>query len=242
METSSCARWRRHFETQSTRPLPSIPKEISGLPYQRELVRSLAIFQLGEMGEGRIANQIDHVQLPGIDHDYRIALKLFVKEEGRHARVLAAMVRALGGELIHETWTAALFVRARRLAGIRLKLLVLLVAEVVSVVCYGLIAAKLPTSASRTALLQIAADERNHLRFHADFFSSQVRDSTLRRALFHAAFFTVGTAATLVVLIDHRPLFRALGHSPVTCVRRFRRVLVTCAMLSVRVPVRGRAA
>ena len=170
METSSHARWRRHFETQSTRPLPAIPTELRGLPFQRELVRSLAIFQLGETGEGRIATQIDHVQLPGVDDDYRVALKLFVKEEGRHARVLAAMVRALGGALIHETWTAAIFVRARRLAGIRLKLLVLLVAEVVSVVCYGLLAAKLPRSASRTALLQIAGDERNHLRFHADFF------------------------------------------------------------------------
>ncbi len=222
-------RWRRHFEIQSTRLLPVVPREISGISFQRELVRSLAVFQLGETGEGRIASQIDHVQLPGVDLDYRASLKLFVKEEGRHARILAALVRALGGELIRDSWTSSIFVWARRLAGIRLKLLVLLVAEVVSVVCYGLIAARLPASPARAALLQVAADERHHLRFHADFFAVQIGDSTLRRTLFLASFFAVGICAATVVLIDHRRLFRALDLSSARCTRKFRRILVAAA-------------
>ena len=132
--------WRAHFERNALRPLPAPPRDCDGIPqpWRAPLLRSLARFQVGEAGEGRIARQIDRVALPGVDDDYRVALKLFVREEGRHARILGDIIRAMGGSLLRGHWTEQAFVGARRLAGVRAKLLVLLAAEVVGTVAVHL--------------------------------------------------------------------------------------------------------
>ncbi len=204
------AEHRRHFEKNAQRPLPRVVLP-EATPHRALLSASLARFQLGETGEGRIAQQIDRAVLPGVDADYRAALKLFVKEEGRHARILAEVVRGLGGELLHATTSSRLFTYGRRLAGIRLKLLVLLVAEVVSIVCYQTLAARLEAGELRDAVAQIAGDERHHLRFHMIFFRLQTDRSRAARALFSALVWMIGVCATVTVIVDHGPLFRALG-------------------------------
>jgi hypothetical protein len=204
--------WRRHFEMQAARPLPVA----DGAPELRRelvapLVRSLARFQKGESGEGRIAHEIDRVAIDGIDDDYRAALKLFVREEGRHGRILGEQLRALGGHLLEETWTNRLFVVGRRMLGVRLKLVVLLVvAEAVSLMAYGALINALPPGALRRALEQIREDERAHLVFHRDFFATQTR-TWPSRMVFSALVGSIGVAAGAVVLLDHGASFRALG-------------------------------
>ncbi|WAS92789.1 hypothetical protein [Nannocystis punicea] len=190
--------------------MPTIDAE--GVPeaWRAPLGRSLAIFQVGESGEGRIVREIERSRLGGIDADYRAALKLFVKEEGRHARILAAMVRALGGSLRRTAWTDRLFVHGRRLLGLRLKLLVLLAAEVIGIGFYGLLAGRLGGCPIGQVLREICGDEEAHLEFHCAFFRLQTA-SPWRRALFSAAWFAVAAAACAVVLIDHRPTLRALA-------------------------------
>jgi hypothetical protein len=202
--------WRQHFESYAKRPEPEVPRadEVPA-QWRGPLRASLAKFQLGESGEGRIAHEIDRVQLPGVDGDYRAALKRFVAEEGRHARILAKMVLALEGRLLHRNWTEKLFVRARRLLGVRLKLLVLLAAEVIGIGFYGMLSERLPSGALRRALGQICGDERLHLAFHADFFRAQ-GTTRLRRWLFWSAWQCIGTAAALAVWIDHASTLRAM--------------------------------
>ncbi len=196
--------WHKFFRDRARRPLPDLPETIDvPAPWREPLARSLARFQLGEGGEGRIAKEIRRVDLDSIDGDYRDALGLFVREEGRHARILGLMVRALGGELCRSTWTERLFVRGRRLAGVRLKLLVLLAAEVVGIGFYGQIAAALDPGPLRDALLQITGDEEDHLRFHVDFFRRELRGSPPRRALFTAAWLAIAGAACGLVVLDH---------------------------------------
>jgi hypothetical protein len=206
------AAWRQHFENNRHRPLPDTGRANENVPpdWRPALVHSLARFQVGEAGEGRIAHQIYRVQLSGIDNDYREALGLFVKEEGRHGRILAELIRALGGRLLGSTWTERLFVFGRRLVGVRLKLLVLLAAEVIGIAFYGLLAERLPAGQFRGALEQIAADEADHLRFHCDFFRAQTR-GLFTRSLFQLTWWLVGSAAAGVVMVDHRHTLRTLG-------------------------------
>jgi len=222
------AAWRDHFLKNRRRPLPApaAPGELSPLA-AAALAWSLARFQIGETGEGRIVGAVARAsryvnragKLAGVDEDYRVALALFIAEEGRHARILAGLVRALGGELLASTWTERAFVRVRRLAGIRTKLLAMYAAEVIGIGFYEALASALPAGPTHHALRSIAADERAHFAFHRRFFRLQAPGGW-RRALFRAAWFLAASGAGLVVLWDHRRTLRALGVSRARLVRR----------------------
>lgn len=201
--------WREHFESQKNRPFPILVKPY-GLPeeWNRALIHSLARFQVGESGEGRIAREIDHVHSPVIDSDYRQALKMFVLEEGRHAHILAEMVREMGGSLLQETWTNQLFRWGRRQMGIRLKLLVLLVAEIVGVGFYSFLKNRLPSGTFRAALKEIINDESLHLSFHTEYFRRELT-RPLEKIFFLGVWWTVALAACTVVYLDHRFTWKA---------------------------------
>jgi hypothetical protein len=197
------ARWRDHFERNRLRTLPDLRGAATDVPAPARalLARSLAVFQLGESKGGRLATEINAV--PGLSDDYRAAIKLFVDEELRHGCLLALCVESLGGRLMNTTWTESLFVAARRLLGVRFKLVVLLAAEAVGLGFYRTVAARLPEGPLRACLDEISADEVHHLRFHCDAFRG-------RRA-FRYAWYPVVAAATAVVLVDHRHTLRAIG-------------------------------
>jgi hypothetical protein len=214
--------WRAYFEANATRPLPAAPDDVGGIPaaWRERLAASLATFQLGEAGEGRVAKEIDRVVLAGVDADYRASLKMFVREEGRHARILAGMVRALGGTLLRQSWSERLFVHVRRLLGLRMKLLVLLVAEVVGLGFYTMLGRRLGDCEISRQLGEIAGDEEAHLEFHAAFFRAQVGGG-VGRGIFKMGWWTVGSLACAVVLFDHRRTLQVMGVSRADAARRF---------------------
>ncbi len=204
--------WKHYkelFEQRANRPLPPLEADLDYTRLPRSLARSLAIFQLGESGGGTVVSQARSSHLETTDDDYANALALFVAEENRHAGVLAICVRLLGGELIRENWTAKLFVFGRRLIGLRLKILVLLAAEVVGLCYYRLLASRLPPCNLRDWLLEIVADEASHLEFHCAFLRREVR-GPLSRLMFRAAWWSLMMASELVVMIDHREAMRDL--------------------------------
>lgn len=208
MTTSAWTGWRRHYETNASRPIPNVDPPVLTDAQRRTLAASLARFQLGESGEGRIAHEIDRAALSGIDDDYRAALKLFVREEGRHGRILGLMVNALGGRLLGRQWTERLFVHVRRALGLRFKLLVLQAAEVIGITFYGVLGAALPDCEMKRALEQICADEEHHLAFHRDFFRRQTGASAV---LLWCVWWPLGWTAALTVAIDHRHTLKVLG-------------------------------
>lgn len=201
--------WKRHFEDNAHRPLPDVAVPSLGPTQHRALLQSLAKFQLGESGEGRIAHEIDRTELSGIDDDYRAALKRFIAEEGRHARILGRMVAALGGRVLSRQWSERIFVHVRRMFGVRFKLLVLLAAEVIGIGFYGMLSAALLAGPMAAALRQICADEEAHLRFHRDFFQSQA--GTTVGWLLRGLWWPLGSFAALTVMWDHRATLKAFG-------------------------------
>ena len=209
-EQSTWERWAKFFIGRSDRELPALLQDREYKDMPASLAESLAIFQLGESGGGTIISQALHNDLPGVDEYYAAAMALFVEEEHRHANILAMCVRLLGGTLIRTNWTAHLFVFARRLIGLRLKVIVLLAAEVVGICYYHLLAMHLPDSRLRTQLLEIVEDERSHLYFHCEFLRSQAH-TVWRKRLFVAIWRFVMFSAAIVVAIDHRRAIRDLN-------------------------------
>ena len=209
ISTMTWPHWKAHFETNAARAVP--PVDVPQLPAHQHaaLTLSLARFQLGETGEGRIAHQIDSVSLPGIDDNYRAALKLFVAEEGRHARILGLMVKAFGGRLPAKGLSEGAFTFIRGLVGVRFKLLVLLAAEVVGIAFYGVLGRALPDCDTARALEQLRADEEAHLRFHCEFFATQ--RGSLVFALLRLIWWPLGIAGSLAVMFEHRRTLDAFG-------------------------------
>jgi len=208
--TTCWREWKELFEGRRNRLLPvAEPLRVySELP--RSLAQSLAIFQLGESGGGTIIEQARASNLPQIDEHYGDAMALFVREENRHADILAVCVQQLGGKLINDNWTATLFVSTRRLIGLRLKVLVLLAAEVVGICYYHLLATRLPKSPIRSWLRELVSDEQSHLDFHCCFLNSQC-DRAWKRGLFILIWRATMVLAAIAVMIDHRAAIRDLG-------------------------------
>lgn len=212
--------WREFLAARSGRPLPELedPDDYSDIPCS--VARSLAIFQLGESGGGSVVRQARNSRLGNAGAHYAAAMQLFVAEEHRHAEILAICVRNLGGSLIRRNWTADLFVFGRRLLGLRLKVLVLLAAEIVGLCYYHLLATRLPASRLRSLLEQIVDDERSHLQFHCSFLRAEAF-SPWRRVAFRAAWRLVMLAAATVTFLDHRTALRDLGLPAVVVWRRW---------------------
>lgn len=213
--------WREFFAARSARAEPRIladDPQLASIP--KSVARSLAIFQLGESGGGTVIEQARASRIDGVDEHYAEAMALFVAEEHRHAELLACCVRALRGKLIRKNWTARLFVFGRRLIGLRLKVMVLLAAEVVGICYYHLLSSGLPDGGLKKLLAEIVADEKSHLQFHCCFLRNQVQ-SQLDRLVFVVTWRLLMFAAAVVVLIDHRHALRDLGISPKTAWRRW---------------------
>jgi len=213
-------RWVEFFSARADRALPELKAQPVSAAMPASVARSLAIFQLGESGGGTIVEQARSSRIEEIDDAYADAMALFVREEKRHADILAICVRLLGGELIRENWTARLFVWSRRLIGLRLKVIVLLAAEVVGICYYHLLASRMPPCDIRSWLSQLVDDEKSHLQFHCQFLRSQV-SGPLRRWSFVVTWRTTMLAAAIVVMIDHRVALRDMGLDYATVWKRW---------------------
>jgi len=213
--------WYDFFSKRSDRPMPAPEANDLYLKLPKSLAESLAIFQLGESGGGTVISQARKSSIKVIDARYADAMALFVEEEHRHADILATCVRTLRGTLIRRNWTAKLFVSARRLIGLRLKVLVLLAAEVVGICYYHLLSSRLPPCDIKLMLAELVSDEKSHLQFHCCFLRSQAT-SIWRRAIFVVVWRATMLAAAIAVMIDHRDALRDLDLDISTVWHRWR--------------------
>lgn len=230
--------WRAHFEQQQQRTRPPIDDATEIPPEHRDrLAASLARFQLGETGEGRIVADLRRRAAAwGLSPDYLEALRLFIAEEGRHAAILGTAIRALNGQTLSRTWSADAFARVRRIAGPGLEMLVLLAAEVAALSFYGTLVQRLPVGPLRTALHEIAGDEAMHLRFHVAFVRDAVPSAARRRTI-ATAWAGLGLAAGAVVAADHGPTLRCLGSTRLAVMRTASEIVGnTVAAISQRIP------
>jgi hypothetical protein len=130
-------------------------------------------------------------------------------------------------------WSDAIFVRLRRLLGLRTELMVLSVAEVVALSYYGGLATAGPDQVTRSVAARIVDDEKAHVRFQRDRLLAGFADSrTPVRLLGFVLWWVVALGATVVVAVDHRGVLDAIGY-PRT--RFFRDVLADFGALATAV-------
>jgi hypothetical protein len=173
------------------------------------VVRSVQRFQVGESGDG--ANLLAKGRAAG-PAGYPEAARLFVAEENDHARLLAALLAAAGAPTITSHWSDALFVRLRRALGLRLELMVLMIAEVVALRYYRALRDGTADPVVSQVAARILEDEKVHVPFHCDRLRGSFTDLSApgRRAV-AAAWRVLFTGASLAVVVDHGSALRRLG-------------------------------
>jgi len=184
---------------------------------RRPLIASVRRFQLGESGDG--LQLLRKAQRAG-DPEYLRTAELFVAEEQQHAALLLRLLGYLGGKPMRSHWSDAVFVRLRRLMGLRTELMVLTVAEVVALSYYGGLAADGPDPVVRAVAARIVADEYPHVRFQQDRLRAGFAGSGIPlRLLAFAFWWLTAIGATVVVAMDHGPLLDAIGYRRTRFVR-----------------------
>ncbi|MEU9884528.1 ferritin-like domain-containing protein [Sphaerisporangium sp. NPDC051011] len=202
--------WLRDFEAEARRrELRGDPDWTAGARLHGSVLRSLQRFQVGEDGDG--ANLVAKAAAAGDDR-YTRAVRLFVAEERDHARLLARLLAAAGAPIISGHWSDAVFVRLRRMLGLRLELMVLMIAEVIALRYYRALRDGSGDRLTAEVAGRIFDDERRHVPFHCDRLRDGFRDlpRPLRAAVRYGWWvLTLGVCA--VVALDHGPALRRLG-------------------------------
>ena len=195
-----------------------MPSNGSGLPdsVRLPLVRSLAIFQLGESGGGtRLMRYVRRV-VAGVQlADYENAVSLFIEEEQYHSRLLARLVQHLGGECLTGQWTNSVFRWLRNHFGVEFNIQVLLIAELIAEAYFGSLYRKSSDKVLRACCHKILSDEMRHIAFHAEFLRERLADKPAWwRTMWRGQFRLIHLATCVVVAWDHRGCFQALGLKP----------------------------
>jgi hypothetical protein len=202
------AQWLQDFETEAARRQQrEDPPWERGARLHPDVARSVQRFQVGEAGDG--ANLI--AKAAG-DDVYLAAVKLFVAEEQNHARMLAELLGAAGVPTIASHWSDTVFVRLRRALGLRLELMVLLIAEVVALRYYRALRDGTDDPLLTQVAARILADEERHVPFHCHRL--RIGFESVPKAVRAAVFggwrvLLLGVAIT--VAADHGPALRRLG-------------------------------
>jgi hypothetical protein len=202
--------WVEHFEAEAgRRRRVGDPDWGLGARMHPAVVRSVQRFQVGEAGDG--ANLIAKAEQAG-DSGYALAVRLFVAEEQNHARMLDLLLAAAGASTISGHWTDAVFVRLRRALGLRLELMVLLVAEVIALRYYRALRDGTVDPLITEVARRIHADEQRHVPFHCQRLRTAFgKMPRAVRSVVAIGWRTLLFGAAVVVAYDHGPALSHLG-------------------------------
>ncbi|MDW4899849.1 MULTISPECIES: ferritin-like domain-containing protein [Streptomyces] len=210
MNSTGYGDWIRDFETaRRERAGQGDPDWRTGVPLHPAIRRSVQRFQVGEDGDG--AELITKAEAAG-DAEYASAVRMFVAEERNHARLLALLLASGHAPTIASHWSDRIFVTLRRALGLRLELLVLMIAEVVALRYYRALRDGGEDALTREVAGRVLADEERHVPFHCHRLRRALRPLPAPvRVLVTSGWRAALAVACLVVAVDHGPALRRLG-------------------------------
>ena len=211
----SSYQWQKYYEANARNLLP-VPWETGAVvsAFERDAIASsLQKFQLGESSEGRnLLRRAQEYAQANNEPAYVEAMRLFIREEQRHAATLGRFMELEGIPTIQRNFSDSVFRRLRKFAGLELSVAVLVTAEIIAKVYYDAILNATHSSVLQTICRQILQDEVAHVTFQCERLARMRmklpwHSIALREALH--AFLFAGTS--VVVWRDHRHAFRAGG-------------------------------
>ena len=215
-QPSSSGDWLRYFKSNTGEPsLPwSDPYRLTAAE-RAAAVDSIRQFQLGESGKGRrLLDQAGRFAAQRGQPEYFHALRLFIKEEQRHSRMLGRFLELHGIRPIDRHWVDDTFRSIRGLAGLEPRMRVLATAEVLAMPYYQALCEATESPLLQAICGRILEEEAMHLRFQAFTFRLvQGERLPILKWLTWVANRILLAGATAVLWREHRAVFRAAGYS-----------------------------
>jgi hypothetical protein len=120
----------------------------------------------------------------------------------------------MNGQLLKRHWSDLCFVLLRRLLGLRLELMILLVAEMIAKNYYRILHEENNEPVLHAVFAQILRDEVGHIRFHSYFLHQAFAHWPLViRFVLHLSWQAIFRVTVAVVWHDHSKLLRMLNTS-----------------------------
>jgi hypothetical protein len=179
------------------------------------VIASIQHFQLGEDASGaRMLKRAQQFSRATGDLGLIAALKLFLREEQRHSKILARFLQIEKAPCLRKYWAHNVFRWLRGLAGLELCLKVLVTAELLARPYYAALRDATGSPLLRDICERIFDEEGAHLRFQAFTLSRfQNRHSRSVQTLIKIFHVALLASTAMLVWIEHQSVFRASGRT-----------------------------
>ncbi len=214
--------WRQYFTDHRQMAVTEVGKVApTDEGTRRALVRSIRRFQAGEASGSHLAVDIWTAHDTFLDEDARHAIAMFIAEENRHGELLEKLLAEMNASVATRDASAMAFTFARRLLGMRTKLIVLNVAEIVGAAFYASVAEYSDDAATSAVCAAIRDDEFAHLAFGVMLLRRMIdapgspATKALRRFVIVNWLRLMMASALVVVSVDQAPYLRRAGFASV---------------------------
>lgn len=185
-------------------------------PEEKQVIyESIRQFQRGESGEGKYLFQDAKKYVRKCEDDsYMYALRLFIHEEHRHSKYLAAFMEKHQIAKDKGHWVDNFFRWLRHKGNLEVSITVLLTAELIAAVYYKALAKATDSKLLKQICYRILSDEDIHIRFQSYALNriQKKRNPFLNFYMrFNYALLLCGTVP--VVWMCHAKVFRKAGYN-----------------------------
>ena len=203
--------WKQYFHENQSHFSDIDWKAEDILPIeQRNIIAgSIAQFQKGENSEGK--HLFNHAKKYS-DPEYLECIKLFIREEQMHARVLGRFMDRNRISKIKKHWVDGVFRTLRKIAGMENTIIVLLTAEIIAKIYYKALMQATSSVLLQSICKQILSDEDAHIDFQCyTLFRLTEKKKYLGRAIGRTWHFILMLGTIAVVWLTHRTVLKKGG-------------------------------
>jgi len=175
------------------------------------VIASIQQFQLGEGATGdRMLERAQRFSRETRDLGLIAALKLFLREEQRHSKILVRFLQIENAPCLRRHWVHSVFRSLRGLAGLELCLKVLVTAEILARPYYAALRDATSSPLLSSICQRIFDEEGAHLQFQAFVLSRfQNRHRRVTQALIKTSHVVLLATTAALVWAEHQKVFRS---------------------------------
>ena len=204
--------WKEYFEKNQSHFLDINWAAVDSLTDEEKnwIAASIAQFQKGESSEGK--HLFSHAKKYA-DTEYTECIKLFIREEQMHARVLGQFMEKYNIPKIKNHWVDGIFRWLRKLAGMENTITVLVTAEIIAKIYYNALRHATSSALLQSICRQILEDEDNHISFQCyTIYKLGEKKKNLGRLIRQTWHLILMLGTIMVVWMTHRGVLKKGGY------------------------------